>query len=157
MIHEDQSNDQDISTLISLQFLSCEILKCHGLSEFVLEPSLFRWVCRKFYNNNVFGVNHFILCSSILIVNYRVVSPTLNANLSLFVMSCEIILRQREFTTLQLLSFTKQWANGLSRCQSSTMLIHYQKKCRMQNLPKVDELRVNWDDIICKLTHKKCR
>ena len=125
MIHEDQSNDQDISTLISLQFLSCEILKCHGLSEFVLEPSLFRWVCRKFYNNNVFGVNHFILCSSILIVNYRVVSPTLNANLSLFVMSCEIILRQCEFTTLQLLSFTKQWLIKMSIIHNANSLSKY--------------------------------
>ena len=27
---------------------------------------------------------------------------------------------------------------------------------RIQNIPHVDELRVNWNDNICKLIHKKC-
>ena len=32
MIHEDQSNEQDTSTLLSLQIKGYEMLKCPGLS-----------------------------------------------------------------------------------------------------------------------------
>ena len=27
----------------------------------------------------------------------------------------------------------------------------------MMNTPKMDKLKVNWDDTICKVIHKKCR
>ena len=31
MIREDQSNEQDTSTLLTLQIKGCEIVMCHGL------------------------------------------------------------------------------------------------------------------------------
>jgi hypothetical protein len=30
------------------------------------------------------------------------------------------------------------------------------KNAKMQNIPKVDDLKVSWDDNACKLIHKKC-
>jgi hypothetical protein len=40
MIQEDQSNEQDTSTLLSLQIKSCEIFEVSWPSEFMLGPSL---------------------------------------------------------------------------------------------------------------------
>ena len=31
------------------------------------------------------------------------------------------------------------------------------KNVRMMNIPKRDELKVYWDDSMCKLIHKRCR
>ena len=36
------------------------------------------------------------------------------------------------------------------------MTIFQHKNVGMQSIPKVDELKVSWDDSICKLIHKKC-
>ena len=35
-------------------------------------------------------------------------------------------------------------------------MVFHSKNARMQNIPKVDELKENWDDNICELIHKKC-
>lgn len=43
-----------------------------------------------------------------------------------------------------------------SKCQSLlTIFIHIH--VRMQNTPKVDELKISWDDDICVLIQKKCQ
>ena len=44
--------------------------------------------------------------------------------------------------------------NFPSRFQSFTTIFHY-RNIRMQNVPKVDDLKGRWDVCICKLVHKK--
>ena len=36
------------------------------------------------------------------------------------------------------------------------MTISQYRDGKMQNTPKVDEVRPRWDDKVCKLIHKKC-
>ena len=38
----------------------------------------------------------------------------------------------------------------------SSMTIFHNVNVRMQNIPKVDELKISWDDNICKLIQRKC-
>ena len=57
---------------------------------------------------------------------------------------------QCRFTTLQLLSLPRGFS---TKFQSSITVIQH-KDARKPNIPKVDELEVNWDDNNCKPMHK---
>jgi hypothetical protein len=61
MIQEDQSNEQDTSTLLSLQIKSCEIFEVSWPSESMLGPSLLGGFITKSTLNVVFNVTNFIL------------------------------------------------------------------------------------------------
>ena len=39
--------------------------------------------------------------------------------------------------------------------QSFMTLFHY-KNARMENIPKMNELKISWNDNICSLIHEKC-
>ena len=67
-------------------------------------------------------------------------------------MSFLVIFLDIEGLQLQILSLIKCFA---SKFQSSMKVIHH-KNVRMPNIPKLDALKVNWDDNICKPIHKKC-
>ena len=49
-----------------------------------------------------------------------------------------------------------QLLGDLSPKSQSSMLVIHCINVRMHCIPKVDELKVNWDDNVCELILKKC-
>ena len=84
VIHEDQSNKEDTSTLLSLE------IKGYIINEGLLDPSLLGGLVTKSTINIVFSITNSILSCSIPLRTTRVVLPTINVNLRLFVNPCQI-------------------------------------------------------------------
>ena len=87
-------------------------------------------------------------------------SPTLNVNLTLFVIPCK---KQLGIIDLQCCNYCHLLSDFSSKFQSSMTIIFHCKIVRMQNIPNfvsiignLDELKVSWDDSIVNLFMKKC-
>jgi hypothetical protein len=80
-----------------------------------------------------------------------VISPSLNVNLTLFVIICT---NNLGIIDLQCCNYGHFLKDSPSKFYSFLTIIHY-INVRMQNIPKVDESKVSLDDNICKAIHEK--